>query len=125
MKIAGIVGAGLIGRAVAQFRARAACAVGTRVRTRRPDRAARSGSRMVGSRGAAARDARGRSRCAAQAEYVQESGPEKVEVKRETFARLDAAARKERSSLPRPPPIVPSKFTETLADARAASSPTR
>jgi len=48
------------------------------------------------------------------AEYVQENGPEKLDVKRETFARLDAAARPEAILASSTSAIVPSKFTETL-----------
>jgi 3-hydroxyacyl-CoA dehydrogenase len=50
-----------------------------------------------------------------EAQYVQESGPEKLEVKHETFARLDAAAAKETILASSTSALVPSKFTENLA----------
>jgi 3-hydroxyacyl-CoA dehydrogenase len=48
-------------------------------------------------------------------EYVQECGPEVLEVKRETFARMDAAARAETILASSTSALVPSKFTESLA----------
>ena len=49
------------------------------------------------------------------AEFVQESGPERLDVKRETFARLDAAAPAPAILASSSSAIVASRFTETLA----------
>ena len=125
---AGIVGAGLIGRAWAQVFARA----GWDVVVWDPEARAREGAlelieralresakyglvdepaeaakrvRVVATLGEAVREA----------EYVQESGPERVDLKRETFARLDAAAPTETILASSTSAIVPSKFTEQLA----------
>ena len=50
----------------------------------------------------------------ADAEFVQESGPERLEVKREVFARLDAAAPPEAILASSSSAIVTSRFTEDL-----------
>ena len=107
MKKAGIVGAGLIGRAWAQVFIRAGWDVTAWDPDAKQRDAARSlvGVRVVDTLEEAVREA----------EYVQESGPEKVDVKRETFARLDGAARKETILASSTSAIVPSKFTEKLA----------
>jgi 3-hydroxyacyl-CoA dehydrogenase len=47
-------------------------------------------------------------------EYVQECGPEVLEVKRETFARLDAAAASDTILASSTSALVPSKFTGSL-----------
>src|SRR6188768_2629362 len=108
MKKAGIVGAGLIGRAWTQVFARA----GWEVAVWDPDPQSREVAHglveralhesaahgLVDDPAAAAKRVRVVSslvEVVREAEYVQESGPEKVEVKRETFALLDAAAGKE------------------------------
>jgi len=49
-----------------------------------------------------------------EVDYVQESGPERVDVKRETFARLDAVASEDTILASSTSAIVPSKFTEHL-----------
>ena len=49
------------------------------------------------------------------ADFVQESGPETVEAKRETFARLDAIAPRETVLASSTSAIVASQFTEALA----------
>jgi 3-hydroxyacyl-CoA dehydrogenase len=128
MNKAGIVGAGLIGRAWAQVFARA----GWDVAVWDPDERQREAAHGLIERALHESAAHGlvedpaaatrRVRVVAtleeavrEAEYVQESGPEKVEVKRETFRQLDAAARKEAILASSTSAIVPSKFTETLA----------
>jgi 3-hydroxyacyl-CoA dehydrogenase len=72
--------------------------------------------------GNAARDVRARMRAAASlpdavadAIYVQENTPEKVEVKRAVFARLDAAAPPGAILASSTSALLPSSFTETLA----------
>ena len=72
--------------------------------------------------GNAARDVRARMRAAASlpdalagAEYVQENTPEKLEVKRAIFARLDAAAPPGAILASSTSALLPSSFTETLA----------
>src|SRR5258705_5605954 len=106
MRIAGIVGAGLIGRAWAQVFARAGWDVGVWAPDVRQREAAHglieralhesASHGLVDDAPAATRRIRvvaTLEEAVREAEYVQENGPEKVEVKRETFARLDAAAR--------------------------------
>jgi len=127
MNKAGIVGAGLIGRAWAQVFARA----GWDVTVWDPDERQRKAAHglieralhesashgLVDDPAAAARRVRvvaTLEEAVREAEYVQESGPEKVDVKRETFTRLDAAARKDAILASSTSAIVPSKFTETL-----------
>ena len=96
LRKAGIVGAGLIGRSWAQVFERA----GWEVAVWDPDPKL-SG---VPTLEEAVRDA----------EYVQESGPERLEVKMETFARLDSVAKSETILASSTSAIVPSKFTEQL-----------
>jgi len=125
---AGIVGAGLIGRAWAQVFARA----GWDVVVWDPEARARDGAYelveralhesakhgLVEDPGAAAKRVRvvaTLEEAVREAEYVQESGPERVDLKRETFARLDAAAPKETILASSTSAIVPSKFTAQLA----------
>lgn len=93
----GIVGGGLIGRSWAQVFARA----GWEVAVWDPDPKLRG----VPTLEEAVRDA----------EYVQESGPETLDVKREIFARLDAAAGPQTILASSTSALVPSKFTEKLA----------
>lgn len=124
----GIVGAGLIGRAWAQVFARGGCEV--RVWDPAPvqrDAAiewvarslhdmARHG--LVGDPAGAARRvsvAPTLEAAVAGADYVQESGPEVLEIKRETFAKLDAAAAPETILASSTSAIVASQFTEALA----------
>jgi L-gulonate 3-dehydrogenase len=128
MKKAGIVGAGLIGRAWAQVFARA----GWSVAVWDPDARQREEAHGLIERAlhesaqhglvdnAAAATKRVRvvatlEEAVRDAEYVQENGPEKLEVKRDTFARLDAAAPANAILASSTSAIVPSKFTETLA----------
>jgi len=124
---AGIVGAGLIGRAWAQVFARA----GWDVVVWDPEARAREGAKelveralhesakhgLVEDPGAAAKRVRvvaTLEEAVREVDYVQESGPERVDLKRETFARLDAAAAKETILASSTSAIVPSKFTEQL-----------
>ena len=58
----------------------------------------------------------------AGAEHVQENTPEDVAVKREIFARLDAAAPPQAVLASSTSAILPSKFTESARRARAAAS---
>ena len=127
MTIAAIVGAGLIGRAWAHVFARS----GWDVRVWDPSAQARTdaarlieeslhelaGYGLVQDPAAAARrvsivdsidDA------VSAADYVQESGPETVEAKRETFARLDALAPQTAVLASSTSAIVASSFTEAL-----------
>jgi 3-hydroxyacyl-CoA dehydrogenase len=121
------VGAGLIGRAWAQVFARA----GWDVVVWDPEARARDGAYelveralhesakhgLVEDPGATAKRVRvvaALEEAVREAEYVQESGPETVDLKRETFARLDAAAAKETILASSTSAIVPSKFTEQL-----------
>jgi 3-hydroxyacyl-CoA dehydrogenase len=125
---AGIVGAGLIGRAWTQVFARA----GWEVAVWDPEAKAREAAHALVERARHESAAHGLAKDPAaaakrvrvvatleeavrEADYVQESGPEKVEVKRETFARLDAAARKDAILASSTSALVPSKFTESLA----------
>jgi L-gulonate 3-dehydrogenase len=125
---AGIVGAGLIGRAWMQVFARA----GWNVVVWDPDPGSREAAHglvekalresaahgLVDDPGAAAKRVRvvdTLEEAVRDAEYVQENGPEKLDGKRETFARLDHAAAKQAILASSTSAIVPSKFTETLA----------
>ena len=127
MRIAGIVGAGLIGRAWTQVFARA----GWDVFVWDPEAKAREAAHglvaqalhesaahgLVEDPAAAAKRVRVVSsleEAVREAEYVQENGPERLDVKKETFARLDAAAPKETILASSTSAIVPSKFTESL-----------
>ena len=125
---AGIVGAGLIGRAWAHVFARA----GWNVRLWDPDaRQHESAARLVGqslhelARHGLVKDAEDAARrvigvatleeAVAGADYVQESGPETVEAKLATFAAMDAAASPHAVLASSTSAIVASKFTEKLA----------
>lgn len=127
-KVAGIVGAGLIGRSWANVFARA----GWQVRVWDPLAAQRdvahaqvaaslqelqSHGLVDDARAAAARvqimatlEA-----AVAEADYVQESGPETLEAKRATFAALDSAAPPHCVLASSTSAIVASRFTEALA----------
>ena len=123
----GIVGAGLIGRAWAQVFARGGCevlvwdpspaqrdtAIAWIERSRHD--LARHGL-VADPAGAARRVATAPTLEAvvAGADYVQESGPEVVDVKRATFAALDAAARPDAILASSTSAIVASQFTESL-----------
>jgi len=128
MSIAAIVGAGLIGRAWAHVFARG----GWEVRVWDPVASQReSAARLIerslhdlaahGLVADAAAAARRVSVVATleeavrEAGYVQESGPETLEAKQETFARLDAAARADAVLASSTSALVPSLFTEKLA----------
>jgi len=127
MRIAGIVGAGLIGRAWTQVFARA----GWGVLVWDPEAKARDAAHglveqalhesaahgLVKDPAAAAKRVRvvpSLEEAVREAEYVQENGPERLEVKKETFARLDAAAPQQTILASSTSAIVPSKFTEAL-----------
>jgi len=107
MKRAGIVGAGLIGQAWAQVFARAGWSVTAWDPEARQREAARKLDRVrvVETLEEAVRDV----------EYVQECGPEVLEAKRATFARMDAAAAKETILASSTSALMPSSFTEALA----------
>ena len=124
---AGIVGAGLIGRAWAHVFARA----GWNVRVWDPDAKQRAVAAklieeslhelaahgLVKDPGAAARRAtvvETLEEAVAAAEYVQECGPEVLETKRATFERLDRVARPDAILASSTSAIVASKFTEAL-----------
>lgn len=127
MGIAGIVGAGLIGRAWANVFARA----GWNVRVWDPDAGQRENAArlvtqslhelarhgLVKEPDAAARRVAivaTLEEAVAGADYVQESGPETLEVKRATFAALDAAAPPNAILASSTSAIVASKFTDSL-----------
>ena len=125
----GIVGAGLIGRSWANVFARAGWQV--RVWDPNPDQRAAAHAQIARSlddleahglvQDAAAAAARvqvtARLEDAVQAaDYIQESGPEVLEVKRETFAALDAVAPAHCVLASSTSAIVASRFTEQLAD---------
>jgi L-gulonate 3-dehydrogenase len=127
-KKAGIVGAGLIGRAWTQVFARA----GWDVTVWDPDPATRATAHglveralhesaahgLVRDPAAAARRVRvveTLAEAVAEAGYVQESGPERLEVKRETFAQMDRAAPAGAVLASSTSAIVASKFTAELA----------
>jgi L-gulonate 3-dehydrogenase len=104
---AGIVGTGLIGRSWAQVFTRAGWEViAWDPETKQRD-AARGlqGVRVVETLEGAVRGV----------DYVQECGPEVLEVKRETYARMDAAAAKETILASSTSALMPSTFTEALA----------
>jgi L-gulonate 3-dehydrogenase len=107
MRKAGIVGAGLIGRSWAQVFARAGWEVTAWDPEAKQREAARAlaGVRVVDTLEEAVRDV----------EYVQECGPEVLDVKRQTFARMDAAAGKDAILASSTSALMPSTFTETLA----------
>lgn len=128
MRRAGIVGAGLIGRSWAHVFARG----GWRVRVWDPMHEQRAGAAELVARSlhdlarhglVADPDVAARrievveslAEAVADAEYVQESGPETVEAKRETFAALDAAAPSNTILASSTSAIVASRFTEDLA----------
>jgi len=87
MSKVGIVGAGLIGRSWAQVFARA----GWDVVAWDPDPAQRDAARQLDR----VRVVETLEEAVRDVDYVQECGPERLEAKREIFARMDAAARKE------------------------------
>ena len=128
MPTAAIIGAGLIGRSWANVFARA----GWRVRIWDPVDAQREAAPqaittslhdlarfgLVDDPADAARRVSAAATleaAVAGADYVQESGPETVEIKRETFARLDAAAAPSTVLASSTSAIVASLFTEQLA----------
>ena len=128
MSNAAIVGAGLIGRAWANVFARA----GWSVRVWDPDAGQRAqAARLIdqslhelAAQGLVTDPAIAATRVQAfatleeavsSADYVQESGPEVLEVKRETFQRLDRAAPPTAILASSTSAIVASKFTESLA----------
>jgi 3-hydroxyacyl-CoA dehydrogenase len=128
MPNAAIVGAGLIGRAWAHVFARA----GWDVRVWDPDAAQRANAAklveqslhelaahgLVPDPAAAAKRVtvvESLEHAVAQADYVQECGPEVVEVKRSTFEALDRAAPGDAILASSTSAIVASKFTEMLA----------
>lgn len=127
MPTAGIVGAGLIGAAWANVFARA----GWQVRVWDPADRQRAAAQeliahslhdlarhgLVDDPAAAARRITvvpTLAEAVANADYVQESGPERVEIKRETFAQLDAAAGPTTILASSTSAIVASQFTESL-----------
>ena len=107
MRKAGIVGSGLIGQSWAQVFARA----GWHVTAWDPEKAQRDAARaldgvhVVDTLEEAVRGV----------EYVQECGPEVLEVKRETYKRMDAAADKATILASSTSALMPSTFTEALA----------
>ncbi|HUP97780.1 MAG TPA: 3-hydroxyacyl-CoA dehydrogenase [Usitatibacter sp.] len=124
---AGIVGAGLIGRAWANVFARA----GWTVRVWDPDAGQRAAAyRLIAqslhelaAHGLVADPDAAEKRVSiadtlkeavAEADYVQECGPEVLEVKRNTFAELDRAAPADAILASSTSAIVASKFTEEL-----------
>jgi L-gulonate 3-dehydrogenase len=126
--VAGIVGAGLIGRSWANVFARA----GWQVRVWDPSEAQRKAAHALIAQslhelqayglvqGAAAAAARVQVVATLEdavqaADYVQESGPEVMEIKRETFAALDSAAPAHCVLASSTSAIVASLFTEALA----------
>ena len=128
MRNAAIIGAGLIGRAWANVFARA----GWNVRVWDPDAGQReAAARLVAeslhelaAHGLVSDPAAAAKRvtvvgtleeAVAGAEYVQESGPEVLDVKRATFERLDRAAPAGAILASSTSAIVASKFTESLA----------
>jgi L-gulonate 3-dehydrogenase len=126
--VVAIVGAGLIGRAWAHVFARGGCDV----RVWDPDAGQRAAAAKLieqslhdlASHGLVVDPAAGAKRvtvvstleeAVADAEYVQECGPEVLEAKRETFERLDRAAPASAILASSTSAIVASKFTEALA----------
>ena len=127
MRIAGIVGAGLIGRSWANVFSRAGWEV--RVWDPLPEQRATAAGQIAQSLHDLARhglvdDAAASARrvqvvghmedAVKDAEYVQESGPETLEAKRATFAQLDAAAPSTTILASSTSAIVASQFTEPL-----------
>jgi len=123
-----IIGCGLVGRAWATIFARA----GWQVRLSDPDEATLAAAPgLIGAelRGLAKHglaenpeQAAGRVRIAAslaeavrEAAFVQESGPERLEIKQAVFAELDRAAPKDAILASSTSAITASRFTETLA----------
>ena len=128
MNKAGIVGAGLIGRAWTQVFARA----GWDVTVWDPDPATRAAAHGLVERALHESAAHGLVKdphaaarrvhvveslveAVAEAEYVQESGPERLEVKRDTFAQMDRVAPSNAVLASSTSAIVASKFTAELA----------
>ena len=107
MRKAGIVGTGLIGRSWAQVFARA----GWEVSAWDPDARQRDAARALEG----VRVAETLEEAVRGVEYVQECGPEVLEAKRETYARMDAAAAKETILASSTSALMPSTFTEPLA----------
>ena len=107
MRRAGIVGTGLIGRSWAEVFTRVGWEVSAWDPEAKQREAARGlkGVRVVETLEEAVRGV----------EYVQECGPEVLEVKRATFARMDAAAAKETILASSTSALMPSTFTEPLA----------
>ena len=127
MPAVGLVGVGLIGRAWANVFARA----GWQVRVWDADRAVAAGAPELIERSlhdvarhGLAKDAAAAAKrvtvagsleeAVADAELVIESGPERIEVKLEVFAKLDAAARPDAILASSSSAIVASRFTEAL-----------
>ena len=136
--IVGIVGAGLIGRSWANVFARA----GWQVRVWDPNADQREAAHALIAQSLHDLQAHGLVQDAAAsaarvqivakleeavkaADYVQECGPEVLEIKRTTFAALDAAAPVHCVLASSTSAIVASQFTEVWPGARAASSRTR
>jgi len=128
MPAVGLVGVGLIGRAWANVFARA----GWQVRVWDADRAVAAGAPELIARSlqdvarhGLAKDAAAAAKrvtaagsleeAVADTELVIESGPERIEVKLEVFAKLDAAARPDAVLASSSSAIVASRFTEALA----------
>lgn len=107
MRRAGIVGTGLIGRSWAEVFTRA----GWEVTAWDPEAKQREAARGLKS----VRVVETLEEAVRGVEYVQECGPEVLEVKRETFARMDAAAAKETILASSTSALMPSTFTEPLA----------
>jgi 3-hydroxyacyl-CoA dehydrogenase len=95
MSLVAIIGSGLIGRAWANVFARA----GWEVRVWDPDAAVRSAAPGL---------------VAESLHDFQENGPERLDVKKDVFARLDAATRADAILASSTSAIVASKFTEEL-----------
>jgi len=106
MKRAGIVGAGLIGRSWAEVFTRA----GWQVTAWDPELKQREAAREIKG----VRVVETLEEAVSGVGYVQESGPEVLEAKREIFARMDAAAAKETILASSTSALMPSKFTESL-----------
>jgi L-gulonate 3-dehydrogenase len=128
MPVVAIIGSGLIGRAWAQVFARADWTV----RVWDPDTATRDGAptqisaglHELATHGLVTDPARAAARIVVAetlehavegCDFVQENGPEIVDVKRETFGRLDAAAPRTAVLASSTSAIVASRFTEGLA----------
>lgn len=126
--VVAIVGAGLIGRSWSALFARAGCTV--RAWDAAPEVLDRFGAEIAGLCDTMAEegllpDRDGALRrihpCAtldealSGADFVQESGPERLEVKQALFARIDAAAPAGAVIASSTSAIVPSRFTEALA----------